>query len=480
MELEKNELSLIIEKVLKEMNERSLKIKNGDGIFDSMDDAIEAADRAQRKLIEMTIEQRERLIRAMRKAILDNAMSIAKLCVEETGMGRVDHKYLKLKLVSEKTPGTEVLKTTAFTGDKGLTLIEMAPYGVIGAITPVTNPPDTIACNSIGMISAGNSVVFSPHPGAVKTSLETVRILNRAIIEAGGPENIITTVGKPSIESTDQMISHPKVRLVVATGGPAIVKKVLSSGKKAIGAGAGNPPVVIDETADIKKAARDVIAGCSFDNNMPCIAEKEAIVVEKVYDELIREMKANGNVYELKDDEIRRVMEVVLTEEPSKGSSGCDIKPREKRYMINKKWVGKDASEILKAIGVHPPKGVECLICTVENDHPFVQEELMMPILPIVKAKNVDEAINLAVLDEHGNRHTAMMHSKNIDNLTKMARVINTTIFVKNAPSYAGIGFGGEGFTTFTIAGPTGEGLTNTATFTRQRRCVMVDSFRII
>ncbi|QCX34518.1 aldehyde dehydrogenase EutE [Caloramator sp. E03] len=480
MELEKSEIALIIEKVLKEINERELKPKNSDGIFYNMNEAIEAAYRAQEKLVEISIEQREKLIASMRSAILENAMSIAKLCVEETGMGRVDHKYLKLKLVAEKTPGTEVLKTTAYTGDKGLTLIEMAPYGVIGAITPVTNPPDTIACNSIGMIAAGNAVVFSPHPSAVECSLAMIRILNKAIIEAGGPENLITTVSKPTIESTDEMMNHQKVKLIVATGGPAIVKKVLSSGKKAIGAGAGNPPVVVDETADIKKAARDIIAGCSFDNNMPCIAEKEAIVVEKVYDELIRQMKANGNVYELNDKEVEKLMKVVLTEEENKATKGCDIEERNKKYMVNKKWVGKDAAVILKEIGVVPPKGVECLICTVDNEHPFVQEELMMPILPIVKVKNVDEAIKIAVKDEHGNRHTAIMHSKNVDNLTKMARAINTTIFVKNAPSYAGIGFGGEGFTTFTIAGPTGEGLTNAATFTRQRRCVMVDGFRII
>ncbi|TZE83007.1 aldehyde dehydrogenase family protein [Calorimonas adulescens] len=480
MELRNDEISDVVRRVLQELSKKEIKPDESDGIFNTVDEAVDAASKAQRELMEMPLEQREKLIAAMRKAVLENAMEISRLTVSETGMGRVNHKYLKLRLVAEKTPGTEVLKTTAYTGDKGLTLVEMAPYGVIAAITPSTNPPDTIACNSIGMVAAGNSVVFSPHPGAVNCSLQMIRLLNKAIVEAGGPRNMLTSVRKPSIENTDALINHPEIKLVVATGGPGIVKKVLSSGKKAIGAGAGNPPVVVDETADIKKAARDIIAGCSFDNNLPCIAEKEAIVVGDVYDEIIEEMKNNGNVYELNEHEIEKLMRLILTEEQQEATSGCDIVPRPRKYGVNKRWVGKDAAVLLENIGVNPPKGVECLICRTDNDHPFVQEELMMPVLPIVRAKDIDHAIELAVKDEHGNRHTAMMHSKNVDNLTKMARVINTTIFVKNAPSYAGIGFGGEGFTTFTIAGPTGEGLTNAATFTRQRRCVMVDSFRII
>lgn len=471
MENVNEQISAIIEKVLLEMNKRDLNVQSSDGIFDNMDAAVDASEIAQKELVKMSLEERERLLAAMRKVILDNAMELAELCVKDTGMGRADHKYLKLKLTCSKTPGTEILKTTAITGDKGLTLIEMGPYGIIGAITPSTNPAATVICNSIGMIAAGNSVVFSPHPGAVQSCLKTVALLNKAIHDAGGPKNLITTLRKPTLESTDAMINNRKVRMIVATGGPAIVKKVLSSGKKAIGAGAGNPPVVVDETADIRKAARDIIAGCSFDNNLPCIAEKEVIAVEDIYEKLISEMNGNGNVYELNQTEIDNLVDTVLV---AKEENGC------KTYAPNKKYIGRDAAVILKAIGVVPPKGVECIICRTDNNHPFVQEELMMPILPIVKVRNVEEAIGTAVQDEHGNRHTAMMHSKNVDNLTKMGKAIDTTIFVKNAPSYAGIGLGGEGWTTFTIAGPTGEGITNASTFTRQRRCTMADSFRII
>lgn len=471
MELNDNQISSIIEKVLQEMNGKNLNTKVSDGIFETMDEAVNAAEEAQKKLVAMDVSEREKLIAAIRKVILENAMELAALCAKETKMGRVDHKYIKLKLVAEKTPGTEVLKTNAYTGDNGLTLVEMGPYGVIGAITPSTNPAETVACNSIGMIAAGNSVVFSPHPGAVKCSLETIKLINKAIKESGGPDNLITSVTKPSIENTNAMMEHPKVRMLVATGGPGIVKIVLSSGKKAIGAGAGNPPVVVDETADIKKAAMDIIKGCSFDNNLPCIAEKEAIIVEKVYDEFLSELDKNNSVYKLSREEVDKLCGIVLNEKIENGV---------KKYFINKDYVGKDAFILLQSIGVNVSKNIDCLICTVENEHPFVQEELMMPILPIVKAKDFNEALDLAVQDEHGNRHTAIMHSKNVDNLTKMSRIIDTTIFVKNAPSYAGIGFGGEGHTTFTIAGPTGEGLTNPISFTRKRRCTMADSFRII
>lgn len=469
MDLGEKDLSLIIERVLKDMNNRTLVKTESDGIFETMDEAVEAAEEAKIKFKEYSLEQREKMIAKMRQAALENAMDLANHSARETGMGRIDHKYLKIKLSAEKTPGTEVLRPKAYTGDKGLTLIERGPYGVIGAITPSTNPVETVITNSIGMLAGGNTVVFSPHPGALECSKKIIRLLNSAIREAGGPDNLITSVTQPSLASTEAMINHHKVRMVVATGGPAIVKKVLSSGKKAIGAGAGNPPVVVDETADIKKAARDIISGCSFDNNVPCIAEKEVIAVEKIYEELIKEMKDNGNVYELDKEETEQILQLVLIYDSNSG-----------KYGINKKFVGKDAKYYLECIGINAPAGLDCLICRTENDHPFVQEELMMPILPIVKAKDVDEAIKLAIIDEHGNRHSAMMHSKNVDNLTKMANSIDTTIFVKNAPSYAGIGFGGEGYTTFTIAGPTGEGITNALSFTRERRCTMVESFRIV
>ncbi|ADG81503.1 aldehyde dehydrogenase family protein [Thermincola potens] len=475
-----------IEKIVEEVMRKMVSGGSGDsfagkakGIFESVDEAVKAAKAAQKELVAMRIEKREMLLKAMREAAIAHAEELARLAVEETGMGRVTDKIIKNRVAAEKTPGTENLQPSAVTGDRGLTLIERAPYGVIGAITPSTNPCATVINNSISMVAAGNSVVFSVHPGAKKASLLTVEILNEAIEKAGGPANVLTAVASPSLENTNALMKHPDIKLLVATGGPGLVKAVLSSGKKAIGAGAGNPPALVDETADLERAAKSIVAGASFDNNLPCIAEKEVIVVDYVANQLISYMKQNG-AYLANDREIKALMDLVLTKNENLKAEGCTVKPEKLYGGINKEYVGKDAAYIMKKIGVDIPEDTKLIICEVDEDHPFVLEELMMPILPIVRVPNVQKAIEVGVRVEHGNRHTAVMHSQNIDNLSAFARAVQTTIFVKNGPSYAGIGIGGEGYTTFTIAGPTGEGLTAASSFTRQRRCVLVDGFSIV
>lgn len=441
------------------------------GIYSDMNEAIENANVGYRAVRAMTVEQREKIITEIRRLTREEAAVMAELGVSETGMGKVEHKRLKHILVADKTPGTEDIVSNARTGDNGLTLIEMAPFGVVGAITPSTNPSETVICNSIGMIAAGNGVVFNPHPNAIATSNYAVDLVNRACRAAGGPDVLVCSMVKPTMESAAIMQSHPLIRLLVCTGGPGVVRAVLSSGKKAIGAGAGNPPVIVDDTADVKKAGRDIIDGCTFDNNLPCIAEKEVFAFDNIADELIASMKENG-AYMITHEQADKLASIVLVEK--KGKDGKVSK------IVNRECVGRDADVILEKIGVKVGKDIRCIICETEFMHDFVQHELMMPILPIVRVSDIDEAIELAVKAEHGNRHTAHMHSKNIDNLSRFARAVETTIFVKNAPSYAGIGFGGEGHTTFTIAGPTGEGITSARSFTRQRRCVMADSFRII
>ena len=441
------------------------------GVFDDMNDAINAAQEGYKSVRAMTVEQREKIITEIRRLTREEAHIMAQLGVKETGMGRVEHKKAKHLLVADKTPGTEDIVSAAKTGDNGLTLVEMAPFGVVGAITPSTNPSETVICNSIGMIAAGNGVVFNPHPNAIATSNYAVDLVNRASRAAGGPEILVCSMKKPTMESAAVMQSHPLIRLLVCTGGPGVVKAVLSSGKKAIGAGAGNPPVIVDDTADISKAGKDIIDGCTFDNNLPCIAEKEVFAFRNIADELISVMLKNG-AYMINSEQADRLAEIVLVDKTDKKGNV--------RKIVNRECVGRDAKVILAKIGVNVSDDIRCIICETDFNHPFVQQELMMPILPIVRVDNIDEAIDLAVKAEHGNRHTAHMHSKNIDNLSRFARAVETTIFVKNAPSYAGIGFGGEGHTTFTIAGPTGEGITSARSFTRQRRCVTADSFRII
>ena len=442
------------------------------GIFEDMNDAINAANAGYKAIRSMRVEEREKLISKIRELTREEAPIMAAIGVAETKMGRVDHKTAKHRLVADKTPGTEDIVSQVKTGDYGLTLTEMAPFGVVGSITPSTNPSETVICNSMGMIAAGNGIVFNPHPNAIAASNYAVDLVNRACFAAGGPKILVASVKKPTLETANIMYKSPLIRLLVCTGGPGVVKAVLSSGKKAIGAGAGNPPVIVDDTADIKKAAKDIIDGCTFDNNLPCIAEKEVFAFENIADELIDGMLKNG-AYKITAAQADELANIVLVDvkNPKTGIV---------KKTVNRDCVGRDAKVLLAKIGVNVGDEVRCIICETGFDHLFVQEELMMPILPIVRVKNIDEAIEKAVAAEHGNRHTAHMHSKNIDNLTRFARAVETTIFVKNAPSYAGIGFGGEGHTTFTIAGPTGEGITSAKSFTRLRRCVMADNFRII
>jgi propionaldehyde dehydrogenase len=460
----------MVEQVLREIqSEQMINVteqrKEGYGLFSTIEEAIEASEKAQKKLLYTGMADRQKYVDVIRKTVLnkENLELISRLAVEETEIGCYEHKLIKNRLAAEKTPGTEDLISEAVTGDNGLTLIEYCPFGVIGAITPTTNPTETIINNSISMIAGGNTVLFSPHPRAKKVSRLLVKMLNKALIEAGAPSDLISMVEEPSLENTEKMISNPKVRLLVATGGPSIVKKVLSSGKKAIGAGAGNPPVVVDETADIKKAAKDIVDGCSFDNNVPCIAEKEVFAVDSICDHLIQYMKDNGAYLMTDRQQIEELKALVTTEKGGPKTS----------------FVGKSAVYILDQLGVKVPDSVRVIIMEVPKDDLFVQEEMMMPILPIVRVSDVDTAIEYAYEAEQGNRHTAIMHSQNVEKLSKMAKILETTIFVKNAPSFAGIGAGGEGHTTFTIAGPTGEGLTSARSFCRKRKCVLADAFSI-
>lgn len=433
------------------------------GIFPTVDDAIKAALLAFREYKKISLQKRYEIINTIREVAIKNAEIMAKEAHEETKMGRVADKIKKNLLSAQKTPGPEFLHPVALTGDHGLTLNERAPYGIIASITPSTNPIATIINNSITMLSAGNVVVFSFHPNAKKCCAKMVGLINDAIISIGGPKNLITGIENPTMESSVELMKHPDVKLVCVTGGPNVVKVAFTSGKKVIAAGPGNPPVVVDETANIEKAAIDIVNGASFDNNVMCIAEKECIAVNSIFDKLKEYMKKHG-AFELKGDEINRLLKVVFDSEGK----------------LVRKWCGKDAKVILNEIGIHVSDEIRLIIAEVDKHHPFVLEEMLMPVLPLVRANNVDEAIDIAVWAEHGYGHTAIMHSHNIENLHKMASLINTTIFVKNGPSYAGLGFNGEGYTSLTIAGPTGEGVTTPLTFTRERRCVLVDYFRIV
>ncbi len=438
----------------------------GDGVFATVDEAAAAARHAWEKLRVLPLSVRREMIEKMREISRNHVIELAELAVEETKLGRVEDKIAKILLAINKTPGVEDLVSTSYTGDDGLTLVEYAPIGVFGSITPSTNPAATVINNSISLVAAGNTVVYNPHPSAKQVSLRTLQILNQAIVTAGGPKNVLTSVASPNLETSAQVMNHPLVNALVVTGGGPVVKAAMAVGKKVIAAGPGNPPVVVDETAILSKAGADIVMGASFDNNVLCTAEKEVFVVEKVANSLKAEMVKNG-AFEVKGFQLEKLLDKVLTKKNDK-------------FYPNRDLIGKDAHIILQAAGIQASPDVKLIIVETTKDHPLVVTEMLMPVLPFVRVSNVDQAIEFAVIAEKGNRHTAIMHSQNITNLTKMAQKIQATIFVKNGPSVAGLGFESEGYTTLTIAGPTGEGLTSAKTFTRQRRCVLVDGLRII
>jgi len=442
---------------------------HSEGSFPSVDEAVEAAKVAFNRLHQGTLEQRKEIIASIRSVMLKESEALAKLAHEETGLGRFEDKIKKNLLVTKKTPGTEVLKPAAVSGDRGLTVEELAPYGVIGAITPMTNPSSTLICNAIGMIAAGNSIVFNVHPHAKRVGMRTVELLNQAIRSAGGPSNLVTAVADPTIKSAQELMHHPNIRLLVVTGGPGVVREAMKSGKRAICAGPGNPPAVVDETADIDAAGRNIVLGASFDNNIICVDEKEAIVVDSVADALLESMARHGACV-LNAAETRRLEREIFT---------APLKPGE-HVPVKKELIGKNASAILSSIGISVDASIRLAVVDVAATHPLVWTEQMMPVLPVVRVRDADAAIDLAIKAEQGNGHTASMHSKNLDNLSRMAREINCSIFIKNGPCYSGLGEGGEGHCSFTIASPTGEGLTDARSFSRIRRCVLIDHFRIV
>ena len=474
VQMDQNQIERIVQEVVGGLRPNDQPASgSGDntwGIFPDVDSAVNAATLAFRQLDLLPLARRVDIIRHVRQAARDHAQVLAYEAWQETGLGRYEDKIEKNLLVAEKTPGPEILEPVAWSGDRGLTLTERAPYGVIASITPSTNPTSTIINNTISMISAGNAIVFNVHPLAKLVSAHTVAVLNQAIRQAGGPLNLITCTAEPTIESAQELMQHSGVRLVVVTGGGAVVREAMRSGKKAICAGPGNPPIIVDETANIDQAARDIVKGASFDNNVICTDEKELIVVDTVADKLKSAIKARG-VVEATSWQLNRLLKVILHEDRGPG----------KHSVVDKAWVGKNAGHILKEIGVDAGDDVRLVLAEVDDPrHQLVWTEQLMPVIPMVRVRNADEAIDLAIEAEHGYRHTAVMHSKNLDNLSRMAREFGGSIFVKNGPNLAGLGFGGEGFTSFSIATPTGEGMTTARDFTRVRRCTLVDSFRIV
>ncbi len=432
----------------------------GDGVFPTVDDAVRAAAEAQRKIAAMSLDERGRIVAIIRQMCADNAEEWARLELEETGLGRLDHKIEKLRIV-KNVAGVEAMRSEAQSDAAGMCIIERAPWGVIGMVLPATHSVPTMASNAINVIAAGNAAVFSPHPAGAKVAALALRAINRRIERETGVANAITTMAEPSLRAAEEVFRHPGIALLCVTGGPAVVKAAAKSGKRVIAAGPGNPPVVVDETADLDNAAECIVLGASFDNNLLCIGEKEVFVVASVFDEFRAAMK-RAHAFEIDAAAIERLAAAAFSFD--KDAAGCSH-PHLKRDLI-----GKDVAVLAEAAGVQAPKGTPLLFGETAEDHAFVQEEQMMPFVPIVRVRDVDAAIAAAVKAERGFRHTAIMHSRNVDAVTRMARAMNTTLFVHNAACVAALGSGAPGVLSFSIATPTGEGVTTPMTFTRERR----------
>jgi aldehyde dehydrogenase len=439
------------------------------GVFDDVDGAVAAAAEAQKQFEARGLEDRRKAVHCIRRICIDQADTLGREEMEETRIGRLKHKIEKLVVAGEKTPGVEFLRTEAFSGENGVTLTEYAPFGVIGIITPVTHSLPTLAGNAINMLASGNSLVCNPHPSGARVACRGTQLFNQAIHEAIGIDNLITIIGNPTLESAQAIFDHRGVRLLCVTGGPAVGRAALRSPKRAIVAGPGNPPVVVDETADLDNAARSIIAGGAYDNNLLCIGEKEVFAVASIFDELMEAMTRHKAV-RLDRGQIEALTKAAFV--PAPDDKG--------RLVVNKDLIGQDAAVLAERAGVKVPADTELVFGETDEGHPFVDHEQMMPFVPFVRVPDVDTAIALAKKYEHGFKHTAIIHSRNVETITRMGRELDTSLFVQNGSSMASLGIGGEGYLSFSIATPTGEGVTTPLTFTRQRRSSTVAAMRVL
>jgi len=433
------------------------------GVFSNVNDAVLSALGAYNRYIKLTLNERKEIIDNIKEKLLPRVEEIAYMTVKETGMGNVKDKIEKLALAINKTPGTEDLITEVKTGDNGMTLYELSSYGVICDIHPCTNPCATLISNTIGMLAAGNAVVHCPHPRAVNVSKYVTEIISIAIREKCGIDNLVVTLNESSITDTNEIMTHPDISMIVTTGGINVLRQAMSSGKKVIGAGPANPTTIVDETANIKKAARDIVKGASFDNNVMCISEKSIVVVSSIADTLIDELIKNDVYYVNNNEEMLKLTIATLTND----------------MTVNKTLEGKSANEILKAAGINCDRNINLIVVETIKQHPFVTVEMLMPLIPLVSVDNFESALDTALEIEQGFKHTATIHSQSIERLNIAAKVMQTSVFVKNGASLVGIGVNGEGDTSFTIATVTGEGTTTARHFTRRRRCSLTNGFSI-
>jgi aldehyde dehydrogenase len=478
MKLSDATISQVVQEVLAELGKRGtangqaaprLSGRNRHGVFDNANDAVAAAVEAQLAFERKGFDARGLAIECIRKICVEQAEPLGKAEFAETKIGRLEHKIEKLIVCGKKVPGVEFLQTKAFSGGSGITLTEYAPFGVIGVITPVTHSLPTLACNAINMLAGGNAIVCNPHPSGAKIAAHGVELFNQAIVKAIGIDNLITIIAQPTLESAQAIFDHREVKMLCVTGGPAVGRAALRSPKRAVVAGPGNPPVVVDATADLDNAAAAIIRGAAYDNNLLCIAEKEVLAVTEIFDELMAAMEKQGAI-RLGKTELDQLTKAAFVPYPDDKS----------KLMVNKDFIGQDPAVLAEKSGFKLPRATELLFAETDEHNPFVEHEQMMPFVPFVRVPDVDRAIELAQQYEHGFRHTAILHSRNVDTITRMGRAMDVSIFVVNGPCTAGLGGGGEGYLSYSIATPTGEGVTTPLTFVRERRFTCAGSLRVL
>ena len=435
------------------------------GVFTDMNDAVEAAHEAFLLYKERSKQCRKKITDAVRQMGLDHAEELARMTVEETGMGRVDHKTSKFINASKNSPGVEYLQPHAWTGKNGLALDEYAPFGVIGNITPSTHPGPTMINNIIIQLAGGNTIAFNPHPSAKKINARVIQLANKYMVEASAPPNLVTCVAEPTLDTAKVLFGHKKVELLSVTGGPFMVDLAMTFPKKVIAAGPGNPPVLVDETADLGLAAREITLSAAYDNNILCIAEKEIFVVESVFDKFMAEMEKAGN-FRLSPDQMKQL-------------GGKALELSGKHWLIGRDYVGRSAQVLARAIGIDVPATVPLLFGQTERTDPWVVAEQMTCCIPVITVRDFDDGVEASLKAEHGFKHTASIFSQDITRVTRFTRVLDCDVHAINGGTLRGDGGDlGEGYFSHTIATPTGEGICTPLNFVRKRRIMTHGAFR--
>jgi len=394
-----------------------------------LENLIHQVSLAQQEYATFTQSQVDRIFKQAAMAANSARIQLAKLAVAETGMGILEDKVIKNHFASEiiynKYRNEETCGIIESDDSYGFQKIA-EPIGLIAGIVPVTNPTSTAVFKALLTLKTRNAIIFSPHPRAQKSTIEAAKIILKAVIQAGGPDHLIAWIDEPTIQLSQALMQHPEIKLILATGGPGMVKAAYTSGNPSLGVGAGNTPAVIDRTADIKMAVSSIILSKTFDNGMICASEQSVIVENEVYDTVKQEFQARG-AYFLNPDETEKIRQVLLVNQ-----------------RLNPEIVGQSIQAIAELAGITCPLGAKVIIGEVEKidpDEAFAYEKLS-PILAMYHAENFQEAVDKAEqLVEFGGRgHTASLYTNpnNQRNIQQFEDRIKVARILVNTPSSVG------------------------------------------